>query len=208
MTNILNRLGSLMKISDTQAAGALFGLSVSLSSELYTVYDTDACINMTKNEQKFEHRLRTNKDNTYEHYQDPDDDVDTHNTTISDTESDSEFSTTNYAKGDNDMSNFIIPDGNDNDVSDSILQKLLDNKDIINECETNTMLHRIKTTLTNANESLESPEVKFYTSAYGSCPIYKVDDGTRLVTIPYPSLYRYRGEKLKDLNRIEYFSII
>ena len=79
---------------------------------------------------------------------------------------------------------------------------------MINECETNTMLHRIKTTLTNANESLESPEVKFYTSAYGSCPIYKVDDGTRLVAIPYPSLYRYRGGKLKDLNQIEHFSMI
>ena len=32
MTNILNRLGSLMELSDTQAAGALFGLNVSLSS--------------------------------------------------------------------------------------------------------------------------------------------------------------------------------
>jgi len=165
---------------------------------------------MTKNEQKSEHQLRTNKDNTYEdgHYKDPDEDVDTHDTIISDTESDSEFSMTNDAKDDNDMSNFIVPDGNHNDVSDSILQKLLDNKDMINGCETNTMLHRIKTTLTNANKSLESPEVKFYTSAYGSCPIYKVDDGTRLVAIPYPSLYRYRGEKLKHLNRIEYFSMI
>ena len=57
MTDILNRLGPLMKISDTQADGALFGLNVvSLSSELYTVCDTDACINMNKNEQKFEHR--------------------------------------------------------------------------------------------------------------------------------------------------------
>jgi len=36
MTNILNRLWSLMEISNTQAAGALFGLNVSLSSELYT----------------------------------------------------------------------------------------------------------------------------------------------------------------------------
>jgi len=190
MTNILNRLGSFMDISDTQAAGALFGLNVSPSSELYTVCDTDACINMTKNEQIFEHQLRTNKDNIYEdkYYEDPDDDVDTHDTIISDTEPDSELSTTNDARDDNDMGNFIFPDGNDNDVSDSILHKLLDNKDMINECETNTMLHCIKTALTNANESLESPEVKFYTSTYGSFPIYKVDNGTRLVSIPYPSL--------------------
>ena len=72
---------------------------------------------------------------------------------------------TNDAKGNNDISNFIVPDDNDNDVSESILQTLLDNKDMINECETNTMLHCIKTMLTNANESLEPPEVTFYTSA-------------------------------------------
>ena len=40
MTNIVNRLGSFMEMSDTQAAGALSGLSVSLSSELYTVCAT------------------------------------------------------------------------------------------------------------------------------------------------------------------------
>ena len=39
MTNILNRLGSLMDISDTQAAGALSGLNISLSSE-YTLSAT------------------------------------------------------------------------------------------------------------------------------------------------------------------------
>ena len=168
------------------------------------------CINMTKNEQIFEHRLWTNKGNTYkdEYYEDPDNDVDIYDTIISDTESDSEFSTANDAKGDNGMSNFIVPGDSNNYVSHSILQTLLDNKDMINEYETNTMLHRIKTTLTNSNESLESPAGKFYTSAYGSCPIYKVDDGTRLIAIPYMYLYQYRGEKLKDLCWVEYFSII
>ena len=52
------------------------------------------------------------------------------------------------------------------------------------------------------------PTLKNYSSAYGSCKFYKVDNGTRIVPISYPHLYQYRGVELKNLNRIEYFSTI
>ena len=50
LTKILNKLGSLMEISDTQAAAVLLGLSVSICSESFLVCDIETCINMIKNE--------------------------------------------------------------------------------------------------------------------------------------------------------------
>jgi hypothetical protein len=44
--------------------------------------------------------------------------------------------------------------------------------------------------------------------AYGSCKFYQIDDGTRIVSISYSHLYWYREEELKNLNQIEYFSVI
>ena len=41
-----------MEIFDTQAAGALLGLNVSLSSESYVFCDSQSCINMIKNENR------------------------------------------------------------------------------------------------------------------------------------------------------------
>ncbi len=58
------------------------------------------------------------------------------------------------------------------------------------------------------DKSTESPALKNYSSAYGSCKYYKEGNGTRMVPISYPHLYQYRGVELKNLDRIEYFSTI
>ena len=199
MTRILNQLGSLMEICDTQAAGAVLGLNVSLSSESYTVCDTDACINMIKNEEKSAKELPPINDNK---------EADSVNSCST---SGSELSSYD-SEEDEDIDDFIVPDNNNNanieSNSGGILQSLLNSEEIINECNDNTMLHRIQLTLENADESLESPKQKFFTSAYGSCPIFRVDDGERIVAVPRPFFYRYRGEGLKDINRIEYYSTI
>ena len=78
------------------------------------------------------------------------------------------------------------------------------------ECETNTMLHYIQETLNKNDEVMQSPQIKFYASSwYRSCPLYKVDDGIRLVAIPHAYLYRYGGWALSNLNHsIEYYNII
>ena len=49
--------------------------------------------------------------------------------------------------------------------------------------------------------------VKHEPGEYGKAKIYKMNDET-LHAISYPELYRYRGEKLKDLNRLEYCSMV
>ena len=175
-----------MEISNTQAAAAILGLNVSLSSELYTICDIDACINMIKNKQRFAaDQLPINENNKSDsgYFDDSDnendDDDDDHNSDVnSDAKSECKFSLINTEE-DNNMGNNIVPDNSDNKVSNSsgILTALLNGKFMIQECNTNTMLHCIKTTLENANISLESPQMKFYTNAYGSssetlqCPL-------------------------------------
>lgn len=62
--------------------------------------------------------------------------------------------------------------------------------------------------MAKADTILESPHNKFLWSAYGSCPLYSVDEGKRIFAIPYPHIYWFRGEKLKDLNWLEYYSLI
>ena len=58
------------------------------------------------------------------------------------------------------------------------------------------------------NASANSPEMRFYTGAYGSCKFYQIGNGTRTVPISYPHLDQFRGEELKNLNRIECHSAI
>ena len=64
LTKILNKLGSLMEISDTQAAAVLLKLCVSICSESFVVCDIEACINMIKNEQKLERMTSFDEDDS------------------------------------------------------------------------------------------------------------------------------------------------
>ena len=43
---------------------------------------------------------------------------------------------------------------------------------------------------------------------YSSCPVYEIDDGERLVAVPYPEFYRCRGKELDYLSRWDYISLI
>jgi hypothetical protein len=74
--------------------------------------------------------------------------------------------------------------------------------------EQNYLIRRIQTTIQNSNINLITPQMKFYSDTYGSCSLYPVDENTRLIPIPYSFLYRYQGEVLKNLNRLEYYSLI
>ena len=112
---------------------------------------------------------------------------------------------------DNDsMNDFIVHDETspENQFESGILKTLLNKEETDNAHINNITIHQIKTTIDNATQALEPPQLKFYSSAYGSCPLYQVDEGLRLVPIPHPFLYRYRGEELKNLNRLEYYSTI
>ena len=42
----------------------------------------------------------------------------------------------------------------------------------------------------------DSPDnqIRYYDSAYGSCPLYRPDEGKVIVAIHHPMIYRFRGE--------------
>jgi hypothetical protein len=63
LTRILKKLGSLIEYSDTQAAAGLIGLRTSISYEIFVGCDTDACINLVKNELFFNEETRRSHDN-------------------------------------------------------------------------------------------------------------------------------------------------
>ncbi len=65
------------------------------------------------------------------------------------------------------------------------LSLLKANSSIKNDYSINPMVHGIKTTLLKMNASANSPEMRFYAGAYESCNFYKIDDGTRIVSISY-----------------------
>ncbi len=85
----------------------------------------------------------------------------------------------------NELVNFIvINDEETSNTNEEVLSKILVNIDMLDHSTQAALL--------------------YYNSAYGSCPLYPVDESTRYVPIPYPALYRYRGERLRNLNRLEY----
>ena len=106
---------------------------------------------------------------------------------------------------------FIHDNTDETNVSDSnqyLLSLFYKNRKFLKECENSTVLHHINTVLLYMDKTTETPELKTYTSAYGSCKFYKVDNGARIVPISYPHLYQYRAVELNNFNRLKYYKKI
>ena len=175
MTRILNKLNSLMEISDTQAAAALLGLNVSLCSEIFSVYDSRSYINYALNESTIDYESSSSSSLSDS---DPD------------SENDSDIDNSSDNAENKSIKNFIVADDTQNNEHND-------------DPPTNLTLNDPKMLQRSTRTKLA-----YYNSAYGSCPLYPVDDNTRLVAIPYPMLYRYRGWGLRNLNRLEYCSCV
>ena len=50
MTRLLNKMNSLMEVSDTQAAAALLGMNAGICSEIFRVFDTEIHIKFIQDE--------------------------------------------------------------------------------------------------------------------------------------------------------------
>jgi len=59
----------------------------------------------------------------------------------------------------------------------------------------------------NAWEDDEELDIKHEPGDYGKAKIFKMG-GDKMHAISYPELYRYRGEELKSLNRLEYCALV
>ena len=124
-------------------------------------------------------------------------------------------STVDYKSSSSSFSDSNSDSKNDSDVDNNS-----------NNAENNSIKNFIVTDDTQNNEHNDDPpsnlalndpkilqqstrtKLAYYNSAYGSCPLYPVDDNIRLVAIPYPMLYIYHGQGLRNLNRLEYCSCV
>ncbi|KAL7549323.1 hypothetical protein ACHAWF_017111 [Thalassiosira exigua] len=179
MTRILNKLNSLQEISDTQAASALLGLNVSLCSEIFVTYNAESFIKFALDERK-----RVLKEN------------------------DSSVEDSDYSDGVSSQRSFS------DDDSFIVWNDSKDNLEALNENELEEELEalkEVKVLVADATKEIDYNEyepVRYYDSQYGSCKVYQVDEDTIYEPIANPLLYRYRGNKLKGLNRLEYFCTV
>eukprot|EP00956_Cyclotella_meneghiniana_P034858 scaffold108916_cov39-Cyclotella_meneghiniana.AAC.1 len=215
LTKILNKLGTLHEVFDTQAVASLLGLSVSVSTESFCVVDTQACINFIKNAKKVASISNNNSTNNSSSGSSEESDSDDNASEETELDEDEELFEDDDESFINDeeldsKDNFVNHDLIGSKKSGGILQSLLDmDRDTsIGQEADNLLIQKIQHTISNSQTVLRSPQTKFLWSAYGSCPLYTVDDGKRIVPVPYPYLYANRGEQLKQLNRIEYYSVI
>jgi len=186
LTRVMNKLNSLHKISDTQAAACLLGFIVFFCSESFKFCDAESFILFIKNGKKCSQLADNPSDwsdgiSNSEHNLDSSDDSDEDD----DDRSQDSFIVSNE-QNDTDTTMF------DNDSS--LPDKHSDNSRITDN-DRKPALHR---TINVSKSIAPSPaEMAYYESAYGSCPLYSVDEGTQLVAITSPILYRFRGKSYR-----------
>ena len=146
LTRILDKLGSLIEYSDTQAAAELIGLRTSISSEIFAGCDTDACINLVKNELFFNKETSRSCDN------DDEEDCCSRPDEISDEESC--------------LSDSFIEDDSKTwskkNVLESLLQlQLLESSKPDGTSNNNSLLKKIQNTIAQSKTAMESSKTKF-----------------------------------------------
>ena len=174
LTRVLNKMNSLMEISDTQAAVGLLGMNAGICSEIFTAYDASSYINYVLRELKERSGISNNGNNCIEH---------------SDSDNNDEGSMASFIEYDSDSSQetckgdvFSTGDDDPDTENNSNHTSELHNFEPIQED-----MHDIPTSNCPFESSYEP------SSSYASCPVYTIDDGERLVAVPYPEFYRCRG---------------
>ena len=192
MARVLNKMNSLMEVSDTQAAAALLGMNAGLSSESFHVFDTTNQMKYILNEQR---------------------DSADENSSATECDSSSEGSLKNFIEHSS-VSTISSVNGSPPPlVENEVTHIIEDNQSNVGSaCFSN-----ISDVEGEGNDEakispaeLNCPFELAYEgdSNYGGSPVYWIQNGKVPVVVPAPSLYRYRGEKLRQLNRWEYYSIV
>ena len=215
MTRVLNKMNSLMEVSDTQAAAALLGMEAGMCSEIFWVIDANSYLTYIWDEKvgvddTSDSCITLNDNGDFSNSESDNSKQGGHGNTLcashevgnrtgemlSDSDSLSEYSDSDSDVGGSDSeiegNNHTGPPPEDGCGSDQ--QRLH---------------HHI-----DAAHELSCPfENNFHSNGrYGSCPLYRVKDEESkediLEAVPYPMLYRYRGKELRMLNRWEYCSLV
>lgn len=188
ITRVLNKLNSLIEVSDTQAAAALLGMNAGVCSDIFTSYDSKAYEHYVLSESAvLNHENNDDNDSTMF---DEESDAGSLNSFIEEDESDT-MSDSSY-----DSRLSFNNERTEHDNEDEGMVRMGDQI----EDSSSTKAHMDSEPTANCPFELDSPAQ----SRYQSTPIYKVDGGKTLIPVPYPKFYRYRGEELRNLSRFEY----
>jgi hypothetical protein len=262
VTRVLNKLNSLMEISDTQAALALLGMGPTVCSDIFSYCD----LRTTKNFVLDQYFGKCNNLNDMGIPLDGVDDAESlgdvdsvssagsvngSSDDESETESDGDECEMDFfddecndgsddeietESDDDSYSNVSIDSGlssddDEGDVDDSCDEMDVDelsgagpgydsfpedeseteNED--DECEKNIFDEESSDDETVAEpvQFKDSPiavPLNYVTGEYGQGRLIKTGSPENLHSIPYPVFYRYRGKALRDLNRLEYYSLV
>ena len=182
----LNRMNSKMEISDTQAAGALFGLDARMTSEIFSYFDAMGYKNFV---------LDTTKLGLHQNLEPMGNVIDLEACESND---EVEFGVDESS----DVGDMITAedeaefDADESSDGGDVITGSTGGEDVVEDawgaledecCEETDMLHE--------------------KGAYGSSKIFNMGEG-KFHVVSYPELYRYRGPELKNLNRLEYCALV
>ena len=216
MTRVLNKMNSLMEVSDTQAAAALLGMEAGMCSEIFWVYDSKSHMNYIWDEKQ--QQMCTNKDSgssmstPFGDSDNSDDSDDSDEESLDDcfgegNTSDTESATTSMddaaAHGIDAHGARINQNSGGVDEGAGIGGGSVWSSEHLNDDGRNYHI--------DDSHDFDCPFEATYhdvNNDYGSCPFYKTEDGQGLEPVPWPVLYRFRGIHLRDLNRWEYWCLV
>ena len=218
ITRVLNKINSLIEVSDTQACYALLGMSAGLCSDIFTSMDMLSYVEFVLEEKKKQIQSNRHGDAVV-----GDECSATTEETLVDKSVGSEES-----PDDKSMASFIVQDSDTKEDTNepsrtsvfdhsncdsqgedsmacesSISENLMDESHSLIDGEVPSQIYINNEERDDADCPFESFSLN--PSRYSSaCPIYKIDDGENIVAVPYPKLYCYRGAGLRQISRYEY----
>ena len=207
MTRVLNKLNSLMEVSDTQAALALLGMGPTVCSDIFAYYDLRSTKNFVLDQYFGNYSTLADINIALDGTDDADwvGDEDSFAAGSVYGSSDDESETEN--DGDECEKDFFDDEGNDGS-DDEIETESDDGKCIEDFFEEESSDDDSIAEPVQFKESPIAVPLNYIPGEYGRGKIIMPKNTNVLHSIPYPVFYRYRGEALKDLNRLEYYSLV
>jgi hypothetical protein len=207
MTRVLNKLNSLMEVSDTQAALALLGMGPTVCSDIFAYYDLRSTKNFVLDEYFGKFGSLADINIVLDGIGDADTlgDADSYASESDFASSDDESETeSDDGECEKDFFDDECNDGSDDEIDAESDDGKCD-EDIFEEESSDD--DSIADPVQFKKSSIAVP-LNYIPGEYGQGKIIMPRDTNVLQSIPYPVFYRYRGEALKDLNRLEYYSLV
>ena len=211
-TRAINKMNSMVEVTDTQAAATLLWLAASLCSDSFVLCDTEAYKNYVNSE------IERQGIDMYG-YDDNLSDTDEEQGYLSETDillADEEPEET-LAEGELCDKDGCSDSGLDAGLGNDKLRprdpmdvdeesKYDDCNDLDPDSRRTLAKNRKMYELSQEEDNIEA-DMNYYNAEFGVAPLYRKNDGSK-IPVSYAALYRFRGEGLKHLNRYEYTALV